>query len=501
MTRRDEHIDLIRDLRVANEKKKLDPHWSLGRRGFLKSGIAAMAAVAVPYSILGASRLCAQNVAFSPEYGPLAPVADGATGLPLLNLPEGFAYWSFGWTGDIMDDDIPTPGNHDGMAVVAANNGRFVLVRNHEKSGVTGSFAAPDVTYDSMCDGGTTNLIFAPNSRGEKWASARASISGTIRNCAGGPTPWNSWITCEETTNGLHTNAAYTKQHGYCFDVPAVGDASPVPIVDMGCFSHEAVAVHPTTGIIYETEDSTPSGFYRFVPNVPGEPAKGGRLQMMKLKVARNASRTIEGIAYPYYDTGVAQTPGTTWDVEWVDIEDPDRPFINGTTYGGVVSQGIVQGASSLRRGEGVWYGNGVIYVCSTSGGIVGKGQIFAYDPREETFSVIYESTDSTVLDNPDNIAWSPRGALVLCEDGSNAISRMHGLTTDGLIFPFCENNLDFTAAGIGSISRNGVTYSSNQRGAEFAGATFQDEWLFVNIQGNPGITFAITGPWSNGPL
>ncbi|MDT3671624.1 MAG: DUF839 domain-containing protein [Aromatoleum sp.] len=501
MTHRDDYNDLIRDLTVANDKKELDPHWSLCRRGFLKSGVAAMAAVAVPYSILGANKAHAQAVAFSPDYGPLAPVADEATGYPLLNLPEGFKYWSFGWTGDMMDDDVPTPGNHDGMAVVAANKGRFVLVRNHEKGGVTGSFANPEVTYDPMCDGGTTNLIFAPNSQGKKWASARASISGTIRNCAGGPTPWNSWITCEETTNGLHTRPEYSKQHGYCFDVPAVGDADPVPLVDMGCFSHEAVAVDPSTGIIYETEDSTPSGFYRFIPNVPEEPAKGGRLQMMKLVVAPNATRMINGVGYPYYDTGVPQRPGTTWGVEWVNIDEPDRPFITGTTYGGVVAQGIMQGASSLRRGEGVWYGNGMIYVCSTSGGVVGKGQIFVYDPRRETFSVVYESTDRNVLDNPDNIAWSPRGSLVLCEDGSNAISRMHGLTTDGTIFPFCENNLDFTATGMGSISRNGVTYTTNQRGAEFAGATFQNEWLFVNIQANPGITFAITGPWNNGSL
>lgn len=501
MTHRDDHIDLIRDLTLANEKKELDPHWSLGRRGFLKSGVAALAAVAVPYGILGANKALAQNVPFSPDYGPLAPVADEATGLPLLRLPAGFKYWSFGWTGDLMDDGIPTPGSHDGMAVVAVNKGRFVLVRNHEKGGVTGAFAAPHLTYDPMCEGGTTNLIFAPNARGERWASARSSISGTIRNCAGGPTPWNSWITCEETTNGLHTHPSYTRQHGYCFDVPAVGEADPVPLVDMGCFSHEAIAVDPTTGIIYETEDSTPSGFYRFIPKVPGEPAQGGKLQMMKLVAAPNASITIGGVACPYYNTGVAQTPDATWGVEWVDIDEPNKPFVTGTSYGGVRAQGLVQGASSLVRGEGVWYGNGLIYVCSTSGGAVGRGQIFAYDPRRESFSVVYESKDRFVLDSPDNIAWSPRGALVLCEDGSNAISRMHGLTPDGTIFPFCENNMDFTVAGMGAVSRNGVSYSSNQRDAEFAGATFQNEWLFVNIQASPAITFAITGPWNNGAL
>ena len=499
MSTRDEHLDLIRDLTQATEQKSLDPHWTLGRRGFLKSGIAAAAAVAMPFSIVGSGRAHAVSLPYSPDYGPLAPVADEATGLPLLQLPQGFRYWSFGWTGDVMSDGVPTPGLHDGMAVVAADADKFVLVRNHEQGGTTGTFAPARLTYDPKCDGGTTNLVFAPKQ--QKWLSSWATISGTIRNCAGGPTPWNSWITCEETSNGLHTNGNYTKQHGYCFDVPASGATQPVPLRDMGCFSHEAVAVDPVTGYIYETEDSTPSGFYRFIPNVRGRPALGGRLQMMKLVASPNASVTWAGTSYPYYNTGVGQPAGATWDVEWVDIENPDKPFITGTQYGGVVAQGLMQGASSIVRGEGTWYGNGLIYVCSTSGGAAGKGQIFAYDPRKETFGLVYESTGSAVLDNPDNIAWSPRGSLILCEDGSASPQALRGLTLDGTVFPFCYNNLDFRSGGMGSQTRpSGRTFSGDQRGSEFCGATFHNEWLFVNIQ-TPGITFAITGPWDNGAL
>lgn len=494
----DDHIDLIRDLTVATEKKELDPHWSLSRRGFLKSAVGAAAAVAMPFSVLGSGAARAVQLPYSPDYGPLLPTPDQTTGLNLLRLPAGFKYWSFGWVGDVMSDGVPTPGAHDGMAVVAADATRIVLVRNHEQGGTTGSFAPAKHTYDPRCNGGTTNLVFAPQQ--QRWVSSWATLGGTIRNCAGGPTPWNSWISSEETVNGTHTSSAYTKQHGYNFDVPANGATNPVALTDMGCFNHEAVAVDPVTGIIYETEDSTPSGFYRFIPNVPGRPAMGGRLQMMKLVVAPNASINIGGVSRAYYDTGVNQPAGQTWDVTWVDIEDPNKPFVTGTTYGGVRAQGLVQGASSLRRGEGIWYGNGVIYVCSTNGG-VGRGQIFAYDPRRETFTLVYQaSTAAGDVNGPDNIAWSPRGSLILCEDGSSNPKMLFGLTLDGTHFPFCASNADFRASGLGSYTRpSGRVFSTDQRGSEWAGATFHNEWLFANMYF--GVTVAITGPWDNGAL
>lgn len=499
MSQQDDLIDVLRDFSKTDATKDMDPHWTYGRRGFLKSGVAAAATVAMPFSILGAKQAHAVQLPYSPDYGQLAPVADETTGLPLLQLPEGFKYWSFGWTGDVMTDGIATPGSHDGMAVVASDANKLVLVRNHEQGSRTaGSFANPKITYDPTCNGGTTNLVFAPRSK--QWVGAYATMSGTIRNCAGGPTPWNSWITCEETSDGPHNGA--TKQHGYCFDIPASGAAKPIPLVDMGRFSHEAVAVDPVTGIIYETEDSTPSGFYRFVPNVPGNPAAGGKLQMMKVVAPTNAARTIEGVSYPYFNTAAGTIPaGTTWDVEWVDIDEPNKPFITGTTYGGVVAQGIKKGASSITRGEGCWYGNGQIFVCSTSGGSTGNGQIFSYDPRKETFTLLFVSGGNSQVDNPDNIAWSPRGSLILCEDGDATPQALRGLTLDGTIFPFCYNNANFSASGFGPYTRpSGRTFTGDQRGSEFCGATFHNEWLFVNIQ-TPGITFAITGPWDNGAL
>jgi hypothetical protein len=493
----DHHVEVMRELAKADSAAAMDPNWIYARRGFLKSSVATIAAIGSPLGLFGVGPARATELPNSPDYGALAPVADESTGLPLLQLPAGFRYWSFGWTGDAMSDGVATPGSHDGMAVVAASADKLVLVRNHEQGSRTaGSFAGPKHTYDALANGGTSNMVFAPKQK--KWLSDWASLSGTIRNCAGGPTPWNTWITCEETSDGPHNGAG--KQHGYCFEIPSAGGANPVPLIAMGCFSHEAVAVDPLTGIIYETEDSTPSGLYRFIPKVPGRPASGGKLQMMKLAgVAHNATISIDGTDHSYYDTSVAQTPGTTWDVEWVDINQPNKPFVSGTLYGGVRAQGLMQGASSLRRGEGAWYGNGVIFVCSTSGGATGNGQIFAHDPRRQTLTMLFESGGNSEVDNPDNIAWSPRGSLLLCEDGDATPQALRGLTLDGTIFPFCRNNVNFN--DFGAVTRpSGRVFSGDQRGSEFAGATFHNEWMFVNIQ-SPGITFAITGPWDNGAL
>ncbi len=99
--------------------------------------------------------------------------------------------------------------------------------------------------------GGTTTVEF--DQKPGEYLGTAASLSGTVRNCAGGPTLWGSWLTCEETTT---FNAATGLPHGYVFDVPADGAGDPEPIRDMGRFSHEAVAVDHVTGFIYETEDA-----------------------------------------------------------------------------------------------------------------------------------------------------------------------------------------------------------------------------------------------------
>ncbi|MEV4543475.1 alkaline phosphatase PhoX [Micromonospora echinaurantiaca] len=456
------------------------PRSGLDRRNVLRGGVTAAALAALgPLDALGARTAGAApmaKLAASPDYGPLYPVKDHSTGLELLRLPRGFEYLSYGWTGDPMSDGIPTPGAHDGMAAFRRPDGRISLVRNHERGGYTGAFTTP--AYNPAATGGTTTVVFDPDA-GE-FTGSWASLGGTIRNCAGGPTPWGTWLTCEETTE-IGPDGT---RHGYVFEVPHTGNGDPRPLKQMGRFSHEAVAVDPRTGIVYLTEDATPSGLYRYLPHTPGELSAGGVLQMLVVPTADGSSYTTYGDG-----TGVEYR-----DLTWVDIPNPD--YAPGETRPAL--QGAALGAAVFRRLEGAWYGNERIYIVSTSGGPAGQGQVFEYDPAAERMRVLFASPDAAVLNNPDNICVSPRGGIVLCEDGDSG-EYLHGLTTDGVIFPFALNQVVIPAGGV-----PGKTVAAgNYSGSEWCGSTFEPKngnWLFVNAQ-SPGITFAITGPWRTGSL
>lgn len=404
-------------------------------------------------------------------YGPLAPVASLNTGETLLALPEGFSYTVFGRTGETMSDGRPTPERHDGMAAFDVR-GELRLVRNHETGrGPTPAAGPPERSYDRLAPGGTTTLIVDPATR----LPTRhfVSLSGTLINCAGGPTPWGSWISCEETTAG--PSRGFEQPHGYCFEVPAASDGpvDPVPLKAMGRFIHEAVAVDPDTGIVYLTEDRLSAGFYRFLPDRPGQLAAGGRLQMM-------AIRGQEG-----YDTRTGQRQGQALPVRWVDIGDPD-PAAAEQESGMVFYQGAIAGGATFGRLEGAWYGHGRVYINSTNGGDARQGQVWEYRPgrRGGNLRLLFESPSAEVLQAPDNLCVSPRGrGLVLCEDGEGD-QYLRGLTRDGRIFDLARNLVP------------------GHEGAEFAGATFSPDGaiLFVNIQ-TPGLTLAIQGPWRNGAL
>ncbi|MEM7457018.1 MAG: alkaline phosphatase PhoX [Planctomycetota bacterium] len=462
---------------------------SRSRRRFLSDNFTILTSVAISTSF-GAlsSRLAMGSPASRPE---LVPVNDANTGLPLLRLPEGFSYRSFGWTGDAMDDGVLTPSLHDGMGVVKADGDKLTLIRNHEVS-TDGEAIHNELgaTYDPQAQGGCSRMHF--DSVTGQWLGSHMALSGTSRNCAGGVTPWGTWLTAEETVLGPDDIDRYKddavrkfeKTHGWVFEVPADGTPTAEPITGMGRFVHEAVCVDSESGIVYLTEDRDPSGFYRYVPVEPGNLAAGGELQIAEVVGQEDLRGGFEN--------------GSKFGINWHTIPDPSVASTPGTETPdelGVFMQGKQLGGSMFARLEGCWFGNNLVYFDATSGGAKQAGQIWQYDPASQELMLLFESPDKPVLNMPDNLCVTPRGGIVLCEDndyGANEYpQRMFGLSPEGELRLFAENNCILNG------EKNGFT--GDFRTKEWAGATFSPDgkWLFVNIQ-TPGITFAITGPWDS---
>ncbi|WP_416865713.1 MAG: alkaline phosphatase PhoX [Imperialibacter sp.] len=394
-----------------------------------------------------------------------------------MDLPEGFSYKIISKAGSTMSDGLLVPGRADGMGTFLRKDGKVIIIRNHENSptplenspfGLERELLAKvDISrlYDAGRGelpglGGTTTLIY-DEEKGEV-IEEFMSLAGTYRNCAGGVTPWNSWLTCEEDTTKAD-GENIEKDHGYVFDVPAdaTGLVEPRPIKAMGRFNHEAVAVDPQTGIIYQTEDASDSLIYRFIPEDPKDLHKGGKLQALavgnqpKLDTRNWKERGVEqGIGYP---------------VVWQDVDDVDSPLDD------LRIRGFEGGAACFARGEGMWNADGQIYFACTNGGPKNFGQIFRYDIEKEQLELFAESEDKTVLHMCDNVTIAPWGEVLVCEDNGE-LNRMHLISKDGELRQFAVNR------------------SSK---SELTGAVFSPsgKTLFVNVQEN-GDTLAITGPW-----
>lgn len=536
------------------------------RRSLLKgSGALATASFVGTLGALHARRAQAagrQQAPVASPYGPVAPVADQSTGLPLLELPAGFSYTSYGWTNDPLADGRPTPGNHDGMAVVSTRRvGRGLesaLIRNHELGLVataaeqiqaprmyatgrvdgvitlTGALTVrigiangslvtqPPLSttpppFQGFPGGGTTTLTF----RDGRWTGARANLGGTLGNCAGGPTPWGSWLTCEETI--FDFSAIGGARHGYVFETatdPMQSD--PVPIVAMGRFVHEAVAVDPATGIVYETEDNrNAAALYRFVPNVRPAAvgdlrAQGGRLQAARIAGLVRQAVPSASLAAANNLALLSPEIDDEYQLEWVDIDNPDADprsavglpgGIQLAAIAGPTLEALGKGCARMSRGEGIWHAAGKMYIVDTGAGFDGRGRpgqgegcVWELDLASMRLKAIYVSGNDLAGNNPDNITVSPRGGLVLCEDGGDGSAggaRLLGLTGGGEAYVFCRSIVELAQNAAGK-----TVAAGDYSGREFAGACFDPSGrvLFVNNY-VPGITFAITGPWGRGNL
>jgi secreted PhoX family phosphatase len=480
---------------------------NVSRRSFLRRSATGLA---IPASVSGLVAACTDLVTepaangvepslsrhgggVGPGYGPV----DNDQGI--LRLPQGFEVKALSAIGDPMSDGRPTPIALDGMACFPHRRGGVRLVRNHEDRNAPPWQPIGANPYDPTAGGGTTTLEV---SKDLELLGSWVSLSGTFVNCAGGLTPWGSWLTCEETVAG--PNEGFAKTHGWVFEVPASanGEVEPVPYKAMGRFSHEALCIDPHTGIVYETEDNgfpPGSGLFRFLPDRGRRLDRGGKLQMARV----TGSPKLE----IWRGSSVGISVGDTFEIDWVEIPvvDPgdDPATSEATRRADLFMQGFDQGGVAFNRLEGCWFGDRSVFFHDTRGGAATRGHVWQYIPgRHEgeggrrdkgMLRLIFESPGTSVLDSPDNITVSPRGGLVLCEDGGGE-QWLRGLTRGGQIFDFALNTLN---------------------DAEFAGATFSPDGhtLFVNVQGSTngrptdpgvigsGMTLAICGPWEKGAL
>jgi secreted PhoX family phosphatase len=414
-------------------------------------------------------------------FGPLTVDPEG-----IIDLPDGFSYNIISKIGELMDDGFHVPGKHDGMGAFPFINDdgtvdpdRTVLIRNHEIEDAhktTGAFETQEAidrldqsqVYDygngRPSRGGTTTLVY--NTKDRKLETHWLSLAGTERNCAGGITPRNTWLTCEETASVK--GYRFEQNHGYVFEVPAdtsPGLADPKPINAMGRFMHEACSTDPRTGIVYMTEDRHDGILYRYVPNNRDNLHDGGRVEA--LRIDHTPSMDTRN-----WDKQKIKV-GDRMSVRWISLENVDSPK-DDLRY-----RGHTAGAARFARCEGMWWGNDSVYFAATTGGKKYSGQLWRLIPDPDglydKLELFIEPNDPSVLEKADNITFAPWGDIVVCED-ENKPPHLVGVTMDGELY---------------RIARNATSNS------EFAGAVFSPDGstLFVNIQ-NPGWTLAITGPW-----
>ncbi|MER6092168.1 alkaline phosphatase PhoX [Streptomyces bluensis] len=421
-------------------------------------------------------------------YGPLIADPKG-----ILALPAGFTYKIITYSGRTkLESGEVTPSNHDGTAAFPGPRGTTLLVNNHELKGPRSKWTYPvplteGLAYDPAASGGCTVVEVRPDGRVAEWVG----IAGTSTNCAGGSTPWGTWLTCEENSDKAGVNGM-TKDHGYVFEVDP-GDRranrDPKPLKFFGRYDHEAVVIDPKRGHAYLTEDASgPNGlFYRWTPPKGFEHGPGRFRTLADDAGVLQAPRCYDSGGRYVDDLSRATKIGTVYGVDWVDVPDRDAKTVD------VRKQFGAGEITRARKLEGMWWGDGGAYLVSSyareESPVQHDGQVWFYDPRRRTLTlkvllgVNPDPSKDGGFDGPDNITVSPYGGLVIAEDGEG-IQHLFGATDSGRTYPIARNDLN-------------IGTEEEPEYSEFAGVTFSPDGktLYASIQ-TPGIMLAITGPW-----
>lgn len=392
-------------------------------------------------------------------YGPL----ERSAACPELDLPHGFTCEIVSERGQRLTGGEPVPDSADGMGSFAVDSSHVALVRNHE-------IADPRL-------GGTTTILY-DHKEGKRREHYR-SLVGTRRNCAGGVTPWGTWLSCEEDL---------TDGHGFVYEVPALADGREKrsAIRQLGRFNHEAAAVDRRTGAIYMTEDQIDGLFYRFLPRSAASPLRGGELQVLVFHDERDRGLDVRNWGATEW------SPPEQREVKWETL--PDAWGLDDPRKRAHREMDAIRFAC----GEGIYPGSSEVYFVCTSGGRMKSGQIMRYvphptDAQRGSLQLFLESVDPRVFNFGDNLTVAPNGHLFVCEDpyfggegnfamrevadifGTPAPCYLRGVTPEGAVYPIARL----------------------RGGSEFAGVCFSPDGgtLFVNRY-HPARTYAIRGPW-----
>ena len=392
------------------------------RRAVLKASFG-LSILATGPSLLSMSRPV--RAAPLTELGPLLP-PDGNG----LSLPAGFSSRVLAWSGF----RVPTGGggrlDHrwhifpDGGATFAIGDGGWVYVSNSESP--------------RFLDGGAGALRFAADGR---VVDAYTVLSGTDNNCAGGPTPWGTWLSCEEVPFGKVHECDVLSRRSVRRDA-------------LGHFKHEAAAVDAATGHVYMTEDEPDGCLYRFVPSGLGPDGRPD-LDAGELQVA------------------VVEAQSST--VTWERAPDPTPRFWERPT------RRQVDAATRFDGGEGCFFADGGVYFTTK-----GTDQVWRLDVATATLAVIYDRATSAepILSGVDNVTVSGAGDVLVAEDGGDMQIVVVG--ADGTVAPLLEipGQPDSEIAGPAFSPDGTRLYFSSQRGNPFGS------------DAGAGITYEVSGPF-----